>query len=254
MAADDRSSEEIDKFLDSMKKCFDDVDQALADENASIPLDYLESRLEDHFQIVNAIAIATQDDASSDLNRTVQDLLSFSQNVLQEVHTTKVQRETNGTRSSVCVPSTQAGTVGRPRYRITKEQIEILRETGMNWKRIALSLGISESTLLTSRQDFGLHESFVDISYEDLYTVITGMLSQTPYSGESCVSGSLKARGILVQRYRIRGILSHIDPVGRALRRRAAIQWRQYNVRAPNHLWHIDGKGFGKNERHAFIN
>ena len=55
MAADDRSSEEIDEFLDSMKKCFDDVDQALADENASIPLDYLESRLEDHFQIVNAI-------------------------------------------------------------------------------------------------------------------------------------------------------------------------------------------------------
>ena len=38
MAADDRSSEEIDEFFDSMKKCFDDVDQALADENASIPL------------------------------------------------------------------------------------------------------------------------------------------------------------------------------------------------------------------------
>ena len=53
MAADDRGSEEIDEFLDSIKKCFDDVDQALADENASIPLDYLKSRLEDHFQIVN---------------------------------------------------------------------------------------------------------------------------------------------------------------------------------------------------------
>ena len=63
-----RSSEEIDEFFDSMKKCFDDVDQALADENASIPLDYLESRLEDQFQIVNAIAIAIQDNASSDLN------------------------------------------------------------------------------------------------------------------------------------------------------------------------------------------
>ena len=241
MAADDRSSEEIDEFLDSMKKCFEDVDQALADENASIPLDYLESRLEDHFQIVNAIAIAIQDNASSDLKQTVEDLLSFSQNLLQEINATKVQRETNGTRSSAWVPSTQASTGGRPRYRITKEQIEILRETGMNWKRIALSLGISESTLFRRRQEFGLHESFVDISYEDLYTVITGMLSQTPYAGESYVSGGLKARGIFVQRYRIREILSQIDPVGRALRRRAAIQRRQYNVRAPNHLWHIDG-------------
>ena len=55
MAADDRSSEEIDEFLDSMKKCFDDVDQELTDENASIPLDYLDRRLEDHFQIVNTI-------------------------------------------------------------------------------------------------------------------------------------------------------------------------------------------------------
>ena len=94
--------------LDSMKQCFDNVDQALADENASIPLDYLESRLEDHFQIINAIAIAIQDNASCDLKQTVEDLLSFSQNLLQEIHATKVQRETNGTRSSAWIPSTQA--------------------------------------------------------------------------------------------------------------------------------------------------
>lgn len=55
------------------------------------------------------------------------------------------------------------------------------------------------------------------------------------------VSGGLRARGIFVQRHRIREILTTIDPVGRALRRRAAIQSRQYNVRAPNHMWHIDG-------------
>ena len=36
----------IEEFLDSMEQCFDDVDQALADANASIPLDYLETRLE----------------------------------------------------------------------------------------------------------------------------------------------------------------------------------------------------------------
>ena len=49
------------------------------------------------------------------------------------------------------------------------------------------------------------------------------------------------SEGIFVQRYRIREILSLIDPVGSALRRGAAIQRRRYNVRAPNHLWHIDG-------------
>jgi len=62
------------------------------------------------------------------------------------------------------------------------------------------------------------------------------MLSQTPYAGESYVSSGLRARGNFVQRHRIRDILSKIDPVGRTLRRRAAIQRRQYNVKAHNHL------------------
>ena len=194
MALDDQHSQDIEDFLDSMKQCFDDVDKALVDVSASIPLEYVESRLVDHFQIVTA-----------------------------------------------WVPGTQGSTGGRPRYNITKEQIETLRETGMNWKKITLCLGISESTLYRRRQEFGIYESFVDISYEELYTVITGMLTQTPYAGESYVSGGLRARGSFVQRYRLREILSQIDPVGRALRRRAAIQRRQYNVKAPNHLWHIDG-------------
>ena len=242
--ADCRDIEDIEEFLTSMGQCFDDVDQALRDEYSSVPLDYLESRLEDHFQIVSAIAIAIaiQDNAGDEyLKQLVSNLLTFSQSLLQDIHTTKIERETSSVRSAAWAPSKEASTGGRPRYRITKEQIETLRETGMNWKKIALSLGISESTLYRRRQELGLHESFVDIGYEELYLVITGMLTQTPYAGESYVSGGLRARGIFVQRHRIREILSAIDPVGRALRRRAAIQRRQYNVRAPNHLWHIDG-------------
>ena len=67
--------------------------------------------------------------------------------------------------------------------------------------RIAFSRGISESTLYAHRQELGLHESFVDIGYEELCTVITGMLNQTPYAGESYVSGGLRACGIFVARY-----------------------------------------------------
>ena len=43
-----------------MKQCFDNVEQALADKNASIPLEYLESRLEDHFQIVKILTCNLQ--------------------------------------------------------------------------------------------------------------------------------------------------------------------------------------------------
>ena len=145
----------------------------------------------------------------------------LTRELLQEIHAVKSQREKENRRSTAWIPSTEASTGGRPRFRVTKDQIETLRETGMNWKTIALTLGISESTLYRRRQEFGLYESFVDIGYEELYTVITGMLS---HAGESYVSGGLRARGIFVQRHRIRDILSEIDPVGRALRRRAAIQ------------------------------
>lgn len=103
-----------------------------------------------------------------------------------------------------------------PRYMITNDQIETLRETGMSWTRIALTLGIvHDSTLYCRRQELGLHESFVGISYEESYIVIMGMLTQTPYAGESCVSGGLGARGIFVQRHQIREILRTIHPVSR---------------------------------------
>ena len=65
MALDDHN-QDIEDFLDSMKQCFDDVDKALVDVSASIPLEYVESRLVDHFQIVNAIAIAIQNDANGE--------------------------------------------------------------------------------------------------------------------------------------------------------------------------------------------
>ena len=58
----------------------------------------------------------------------------------------------------------------------------------------------------------------------------------TPFSGESYVRGALRARGIYVQRWKIREALQSIDPV----RRRYTIQRRLYNVRKLNHLWHMD--------------
>ena len=126
--------QDLEEFLDSMRHCFDEVEKALNDESNSIPLDYIESRLEDNFQVVHAIAMAIQNNASDELKQLVEDLLSVSQSLLQKIHATMSQREINQRRSSAWVPSSEASTGGRPRFSITKEQIETLRETGMNWK------------------------------------------------------------------------------------------------------------------------
>ena len=54
------------------------------------------------------------------------------------------------------------------------------------------------------------------------------------------VRGGLKGRQVNVQRRRVRASIQRVDPIGRSIRKRYAICRRVYNVRGPNHLWHID--------------
>ena len=113
----------------------------------------------------------------------------------------------------------------------------------MNWRSprsIATCLGISDQTLYRRRIVFGVGNNFTEITDEELDRQIQQILNLTPYSGETYVRGSLKGRGINVQRFRIRESLKRIDGLGRAVRRRYAIFRRTYNVTDPNHLWHID--------------
>ena len=57
-----------------------------------------------------------------------------------------------------------ASTGGRPAYIITKEMIEQLRETGMNWRSIATCLGISKQTLYRHKIKFGVENNFTGIT------------------------------------------------------------------------------------------
>ena len=138
------------------------------------------------------------------------------------------------------VVSLLPSTGGRPAYNITKDQIEQLRETGMNWCSIAEFLGVSERTLQRRRIEFGIDSNFSDISDNDLDNHVQEILHLTPYSGESYVKGGLRGRQINVQRHRVRDSITRVDPIGRSIRKRYAICRRVYNVRGPNHLWHID--------------
>ena len=47
----------------------------------------------------------------------------------------------------------------RPAFNITKEQIEQLKDTGMNWKSIARFLGVSYRTLLRRREEYGINNN-----------------------------------------------------------------------------------------------
>ena len=90
----------------------------------------------------------------------------------------------------------------RPAFNITKEQIEQLKDTGMNWKSIARFLGISYRILLRRREEYGIEQSFSDISDDSLDEEVRRILCLTPYSGESYIVGSLKGRRVFFPKTR----------------------------------------------------
>lgn len=115
-----------------------------------------------------------------------------------------------------------------------------MRDLGFSWMAISQMLSVNVRTLYNHRIQLGLvdYGNFNNISNVDLDHLITEILTHTPGSGESYISGSLRGRGIRVQRWRVRERLRIVDPVGRALRGRRAIQRRVYNVTVPNQVWY----------------
>lgn len=100
-------------------------------------------------------------------------------------------------------------------------------------------LGVRIRTL-QRRVEYGISDNYCEITDDELESAVRDILRLTPFSGESYVRGALRGRGINVQRWRVRDTLRNVDPINRCIRRRYAIQRRLYNVKKPNHLWHID--------------
>lgn len=108
--------------------------------------------------------------------------------------------------------------------------IEQLRDTGINWRGIATCLAVSDQILYKRRIEFGVVNTFTDITDEELDMQIQQTLDLTPYNRETYVRGSLKGRGIHVQRFRILESLKRIDGLDRAVRLRYAISRRSYKL------------------------
>ena len=62
--------------------------------------------------------------------------------------------ERSATQYSVAVEHTQQK--GRPRFSITREQLEYLRSLSFTWDTIASMLGVSRMTIYRRRQEYGL--------------------------------------------------------------------------------------------------
>ena len=145
-------------------------------------------KLEDYLQVVRTLTSivnskAGQEELKSLLGRLVWELQELVNELQSQVR--------QGTQHNNFRLNKQCDTGGRPKYVVTKEQIETLRDTGMNWKSVAQVLGISERTLFRRSEEFNMEDTFSNISDTDLKSTIYCILQQTPYVGETYVRGPL---------------------------------------------------------------
>ena len=138
--------------------------------------------------------------------------------------------------------TTHNSRTGRPSYEIDIEQVKLLRGYYFKWESIAKIFGIHRTTVWRKLNDCDFYaESNVSLSNGELDNLIKSIKNEHPFSGERIIIGILRAKGVLVQRWKIRESIHRTDPIN------AAIRWIQkypkwiYNVPGPNSLWYNDG-------------
>ena len=108
---------------------------------------------------------------------------------------------------------------GRPRFSITKEQLEYLHSLHFSWTEIARILGVSRMTVHRRRAEYGmLSNPSQSVSDSQLTQMVQEVRREMPDVGESMVSGRLRAMGVQVTRERVRLVIRRTDPLNTALR------------------------------------
>ena len=232
------AEEDLQSFLVTVDNLVSFIDENRS--TCDFSLEYSIRKLEDMIRIVMGIslAISNVDHMYDEVKDLVEGLANNLCTLLYELNARKTVQLGEARAMETRIEQVSSG--GRPKYIVTREQLECLRDTGLSWRKIASFFGIHERTLLRRRAELNLLENFSSISDEELDTHIADILRATPFAGESLIRGSLLGRGIFTPRQRVRKRLSVLDAIGRAVRRRTAIRRRSYNIAAANDLWHMD--------------
>lgn len=138
----------------------------------------------------------------------------------------------------------RAGSVGRPKFVITREQLVYMLEYDISVPDIAHALGVSKSTIKRRLREYGISiRSEQDAVVTDLALdgIVRGVQGEFPNAGYRRVYSVLRSRSIKVTQARVRESMHRTDPEGVATRWLSITPRRVYSVRGPLSLWKIDG-------------
>jgi len=232
-------------FLNSIPSLFRQAQRNLHSGNLNV-LEYFERRLDDHAHVIRSVILQCEQQSAS------EDLIQLLYLVHEEVNGLNDQfqdlcntRRNFASEMGFSCPVEQSTGPGRPRFYIPEGVIRGLHDVHGVWKEVAKEARVSYKTILRRRHQYSMAVSnttgpritYSDISDARLCEIVGEVLQVMPNAGETYVIGSLRSRGICVQRWRIREAIFTVDPVSRALRRCQAVVRRTYNVPCPNALW-----------------
>ena len=133
-------------------------------------------------------------------------------------------------------PLKSQGLNAHVKYEIPREILE-----GFLISEIATMMSVSESTIYRRMRCYGLSKlTFSDVTEEQLDAHVAEIAKDFPFCGEKMFKQILEQKGIRVQRMRLRDSIHRVDAEGVENRRKRRLHRRVYNVKGPNHLWHVD--------------
>jgi hypothetical protein len=125
--------------------------------------------------------------------------------------------------------------------------LEWLVKVGYSTKEIAVSMGVSRTTVWRLKKEMCLLPRVLiqltqQVNELELYFIVSEIyINSGCLFGAGMVKGMLTNLGYRVGVHRIKNILRVIDPAGSALRKHKVIKRRVYKVAGPLSLIHIDG-------------
>ena len=156
-------------------------------------------RLEGFVEIIAAFSLVLANvQGFLEIKVLVDDLPHFLRELLNHIrHKNTASFQVSAEFRSV--PYRERSSLGRPKYNITAERIDVFRSTGMQQAVIAKCSGVSARTLFRRTTEFGILE-YSEVNEEELDWNVKDILRITPSSGETYVREALRLRGIYVQR------------------------------------------------------
>ena len=171
---------------DELRSFFLDVEalcgrtQLVIEDNDTMGAEYCRVKWEYYISTVAAMGSAlSQRQDEGRLSYLLEDLLTAMERELEKLTVVTDSFPVRNSRDLNVCP-TMPSTGGRPAFDMSEEQIEALRDTGMNWKSVSIFLGVSERTLLRRREEYGIQPTLSEISDEDLDKLKSWVLIFSP--------------------------------------------------------------------------